>query len=144
MQRGPAVLIAIASILIMGCATHSAGRQEKRTKEAAARETALRWLKLLDTGDYEEAFEWKAQDFRMSRTQNQFVREMQARRAPFGQTLSRNVIGTASLKKLVGFPDGDYVSIIFKTAFTQKSPTAERVILVKQASGWRVIDYRIY
>ncbi|MEY2439434.1 MAG: hypothetical protein QOI34_819, partial [Verrucomicrobiota bacterium] len=70
--------------------------------------------------------------------------EMQARRAPFGQTLSRSVIGTASLTKLVGFPDGDYVSVIFKTRFEQKSQTAERVILVKQPAGWRVIDYRIY
>jgi Protein of unknown function (DUF4019) len=143
MQRGVAVLCSL-SILLCGCATHSARKAEKRADENAARTAALKWLQLLDDGDYEEAFEWEAQDFRMSRTQNQFVRYMQARRAPFGRTLSRKFIGAANIHKFVGVPEGNYESIIFKTAFENKSPTAERVILVKQTVGWRVIDYRIY
>jgi hypothetical protein len=132
------------ALLIAGCATHSPTRAEKRANENDARRAALHWLQLLDVGDYEEAFEWEAQDFRMSRTQNQFVRYMQARRAPFGRALARNFIGAANIHKFVGVPEGDYESIIFKTGFERKSPTAERVILVKQTVGWRVIDYRIY
>jgi len=119
-------------------------RAEKRANENEARAAALHWLQLLDTGDYEEAFEFEAQDFRMSRTQSQFVRLMQARRAPFGNALSRNFIGAAHVEKLVGAPEGNYESVLFKTAFTHKNPTAERVILIKQPIGWRVIDYRIY
>ena len=69
---------------------------------------------------------------------------MQARRAPFGRTLSRTCIGAAHLRKFVGAPEGNYESVIFKTAFEHKSPTAERVILLKQPIGWRVVDYRIY
>ena len=80
----------------------------------------------------------------MVRTQRQFVRSMQARRAPFGRTISRKVIGSAAMQKLVGVPEGEYQSVVFKTSFETKSPTAERVILVKQSVGWRVIDYRIY
>jgi Protein of unknown function (DUF4019) len=143
MQRSVAALC-LWSIFLSSCATHSQSRAAKRADEDAARLTASQWLKLVDDGDYEDAFEWEAQDFRMSRTQNQFVRYMQARRQPFGHTLSRTFIGAASIQKLVGMPDGNYESIIFKTAFEHKSATAERVILVKQAVGWRVIDYRIY
>ena len=99
---------------------------------------------LLDVGDYEEAFEWEAQDFRMVRTQQQFVRYMQARRAPFGRAHGRKFIGAANIHKFVGVPEGNYVSVLFKTAFEKKAETAERVILVKQPAGWRVIDYRIY
>lgn len=132
------------SILFAGCASHSASKAEKRANENDARATAWNWLKLLDDGDYAEAFEWEAQDFRMSKTQQQFIRYMQARRAPFGQTLSRSFVGAANIKKFVGVPEGDYESIVFKTAFEKKSPTAERVILAKQEVGWRVIDYRIY
>jgi hypothetical protein len=132
------------SIFLSSCATHSPSRAAKHADEDAARLTASKWLKLVDDGDYEDAFEWEAQDFRMSRTQNQFVRYMQARRQPFGHTLSRTFIGAVSIQKLVGLPDGNYESIIFKTVFEHKSATAERVILVKQAVGWRVIDYRIY
>jgi hypothetical protein len=146
MLRGFAVSICTLSLLLASCVSHSPSpsKSEKRAAEAAARIAALNWLKLLDNGDYEEAFEWEAQDFRLSRTQTQFVRFMEARRAPFGRTLSRTFIGAASIKKLVGLPDGDYESMIFKTAFEHKSPTAERVILVKQTVGWRVIDYRMY
>src|SRR2546421_5501128 len=139
-----AVLALTLSILLSSCASHSVSRAEKRANETDARAAALHWLQLLDDGDYEEAFEWEAQDFRMSRTQSQFVRYMQARRAPFGRTLSRRFIGAANIHKFVGVPEGNYESIIFKTAFENKVETAERVILVKQNVGWRVIDYRIY
>jgi len=144
MHRALAVAACALSTLIMGCATHSAARADKPVDENAARAAALHWLQLLDQGDYQEAFEWEAQDFRMARTQGQFVRYMQARRAPFGRTLSRTYIGAAHLGKFVGAPEGNYESVIFKTAFEHKSPTAERVILLKQPIGWRVVDYRIY
>jgi Protein of unknown function (DUF4019) len=144
MQRGLAVFFCTLLFFTTGCASHREARAEKRAHETAARSAALHWLNLLDRGDYEEAFEWEAQDFRMARTQGQFVRYMQARRAPFGQALGRKFIGAANVHKLVGVPEGNYVSVLFKTDFEKKSETAERVILVQQEVGWRVIDYRIY
>jgi hypothetical protein len=143
MQR--ALVFFLCTLLFTsGCAFHRQARVEKRSHENAARSAALRWLTLLDQGDYEEAFEWEAQDFRMARTQTQFVRYMQARRAPFGRALDRKVIGSANIRKFVGVPEGNYVSVLFKTRFERKAETAERVILVEQEVGWRVLDYRIY
>ena len=144
MQRGLAAFFCTLLFFTTGCASHREARAEKRAHETAARSAALHWLNLLDQGDYEEAFEWEAQDFRMARTQGQFVRYMQARRAPFGRALGRKFIGAANVHKLVGVPEGNYVSVLFKTDFEKKSETAERVILVQQQVGWRVIDYRIY
>jgi Protein of unknown function (DUF4019) len=144
MKFGRALQVCALSILLAACATHSTSRADKRAEESAAHSAALKWLRLLDDGDYEQAFEWEAQDFRIYQTQAQFVRSMKARRAPFGRTLSRLWIGAVHLEKLVGLPKGNYESIIFKTAFENKSPTVERVILLKQSAGWRVIDYRIY
>jgi len=146
MRMRPAIAVSACalSILLSSCASHSISRAEKRANENEARTAALHWLQLLDDGDYEEAFEFEAQDFRMYRTQSQFVRLMQARRAPFGNALSRNFIGAAHVEKFVGAPEGNYESVLFKTAFEHKNPTAERVILIKQPIGWRVIDYRIY
>ena len=80
----------------------------------------------------------------MYRTQSQFVRLMQARRAPFGKTIDRKFIGAQQVGKFVGAPEGNYETVLFKTNFERKNPTAERVILIKQPIGWRVIDYRIY
>jgi len=144
MQRAVAICVCAWSILLAGCASHSAAKAERRANETAARDAALKWLELLDAGDYEEAFEWEARDFRIYRTQRQFVRYMQARRAPFGRTLSRSVVGAVNIHQFAGVPDGNYESIILKTAFEHKSSTAERVVLVKHEVGWRIIDYRIY
>ena len=138
------VLACAMSILLAACASQSMSRAEKRASENDARAAALQWLQLLDQGDYDEAFEFEAQDFRMYRTQSQFVRLMQARRAPFGKTIDRKFIGAAHVEKFVGAPEGNYESVLFKTNFEHKNPTAERVILIKQAIGWRVIDYKIY
>ena len=144
MRPAVAVLALTLSILLSSCASQSASRAEKRANENDARSAALHWLQLLDDGDYEEAFEFEAQDFRMNRTQSQFVRLKQARRAPFGKMIERKFIGAAHVEKFVGAPEGNYESVLFKTTFEHKNPTAERVILLKQSVGWRVIDYRIY
>jgi len=144
MQRALPVLLCTALMFVAGCALHKQARGDKRAHEEAARSAALHWLTMLDRGDYEEAFEWEAQDFRMARTQAQFVRYMQARRAPFGHVIGRKFIGAANIHKFVGVPEGNYVSVLFKTDFEKKSETAERVIVVEQEVGWRVIDYRIY
>lgn len=142
MRSDIAAIVCTLSILLAGCASQS--RTEKRADENEARTAAMRWLQLLDDGDYAEAFEFEAQDFRMYRTQSQFVRLMQARRAPFGKTIDRKFIGAAHVEKFVGAPEGNYESVLFKTNFEHKNPTAERVILIKQTVGWRVIDYKIY
>jgi len=144
MKSGILALGCMMSSLLAGCASHSMSRTEKRANENEARAAAVHWLELLDAGDYEEAFEFEAQDFRMSRTQAQFVRLLQARRAPFGKTIDRKFIGAAHVEKFVGAPEGNYESVLFKTNFERKNPTAERVILIKQSPGWRVIDYKIY
>ena len=144
MRPNVVALACALSILLAGCTSNSVSHAEKRANENDARTAAMRWLELLDQGDYEEAFELKAQDFRMSQTQSQFVRLMQARRAPFGKTIGRSFIGARHVEKFVGAPEGNYESVLFKTNFEHKNPTAERVIMVKQAIGWRVIDYKIY
>ena len=136
--------LCVVSISLIGCASHSASRAENRANENDARPAALHWLQLLDDGDYEQAFEFEAQYFRMNRTQSQFVRLMQARRAPFGKTIDRKFIGAAHVERFVGAPEGNYESVLFKTNFERKNPTAERVILIQQSVGWRVIDYKIY
>jgi hypothetical protein len=144
MRLGILVCVCAMSILLAGCASQSDSRAEKRANESDARSAAAHWLELLDDGDYAEAFEFEAQDFRMYRTQAQFIRLMQARRAPFGKTIDRKCIGAHHVEKFVGAPEGNYETVLFKTNFEHKNPTAERVILIKQPAGWRVIDYKIY
>jgi hypothetical protein len=81
---------------------------------------------------------------RAATTEEQFIRSMQGRRAPFGKLLSRTFIGAAFTHKLTSAPDGHYESILFRTSFAHKAVAAERVILSLESEGWRVVDYRVY
>ena len=141
------VIAAVASIaLLSGCArhSHSSARAAKRAHQENASSAATQWLELLDDREYEEAYDREPARVRAGGTTRQFVRSMTARRAPFGRAVSRRLIGTASSHKLTGAPDGDYVSVLFKTSFQHKSVAAERVILLNDRGTWRVVDYRLY
>ncbi len=117
---------------------------EKRARENEARAAALRWLQLVDTREYGQAYEAEPIRLRASTTEGQFSRSMEGRRAPFGRVLSRKFIGAAFTHKLTGSPDGRYESILFRTSFQHKTLAAERVILTDEAHQWRVVDYRVY
>jgi len=130
-----------------GCAVHRSAEKsltEKRAREKEARIAATEWLGLIDAADYPSAYALEAKRLRAATTEEQFVRSMESRRAPFGKMLSRTFIGAAFTRKLTGAPDGRYESILFRTSFANKSVAAERVILSFESDAWRVVDYRVY
>ena len=146
MKRAFVSLTCLCFVLFQGCAIHSVSKafSEKREREKEARAAALRWLQLVDAGDYAQAYEEEPARLRASNTEAQFVRSMEGRRAPFGRVLSRTFIGAAFTRKLTGSPDGRYESILFRTSFEHKALAAERVILTHESGQWRVVDYRVY
>jgi len=147
MRRLAAIIGCLLLGLSGGCAPyHSSSKSiaEKKTREKEARAAALTWLALVDAADYPAAYALEPERLRKAATQEQFVRSMEGRRAPFGRVLSRSFIGAAYTKKLTGAPDGHYESILFRTSFANKSLAAERVILSHDAGQWRVVDYRLY
>jgi hypothetical protein len=147
MPRLLLLLGCLAIGLLPGCALHRSATKslaEKRTREAEARSAATEWLALIDASDYPGAYALESRRLRAATTQDQFVRSMEGRRAPFGKMLSRAFIGAAFTHKLTGAPDGRYESILFRTAFANKSVAAERVILAFESDRWRVVDYRVY
>jgi hypothetical protein len=144
MRRG---LVLLFVLLLQGCAFHhsvSKSLAEKRGREKEARAAALEWLSLIDAANYQQAYELEPARLRAAATQEQFIRSMEGRRAPFGRVLSRSFIGAAFTRKLTGSPDGSYESILFRTSFEHKSLAAERVILSYESRQWRVVDYRVY
>ncbi len=148
MRRALVLLSCLAAIeLTAGCAWHrsvSKTLAEKRTRENEVRAAAAQWLALIDAADYAAAYALESDRLRAATTEEQFVRSMTGRRAPFGKMLSRTFIGAAFTQKLTGAPDGRYESILFRTSFAQKKIAAERVILGYESEGWRVVDYRVY
>lgn len=143
------IAVVFSSLLLAGCARHrdaarGPSRAGERAYERDARDAAREWLRLVDTGDYEEALESEPARIRAGVTTGQFIRSMRARRAPFGHPISRTLVGADYSRRLTGAPDANYESLLFKTAFEHKRLAAERVILVDDHGSWRVVDYRVY
>ena len=147
MQRVLIVLSCLAIGFTPGCAHHHTPEKslsEKRARENESRAAATEWLALIDATNYPAAYALEPKRLRAATTEEQFVRSMESRRAPFGKMLSRTFIGAAFTRKLSGSPDGRYESILFRTTFANKAVAAERVILSYEADAWRVVDYRVY
>ena len=147
MRRALLVLTLLSLTLFEGCAMQrsvSRPAAERRVREKEARAAAEQWLGLIDAANYPAAYALELARLQAAMTKEQFVRSMEGRRQPFGRVLSRVFIGAAYTRKLTGAPDGQYESILFRTSFAHKSVAAERVILSREAEGWRVVDYRVY
>ena len=147
MRRGFLLVGCFCFVLLQGCAfqrSASKSLAEKKTREKETRAAALEWLALVDAGKYPEAYAMEPARLRAATTEEQFIRSMEGRRAPFGRVLSRSFIGAAFTRKLTGSPDGRYESILFRTSFENKKLAAERVILSHESHQWRVVDYRVY
>ena len=147
MRRVLVLLTCLSIASAPGCAFHRSATKslaEKRSRENEARAAAEEWLALIDAADYAAAYAREPARLRAAATEEQFIRSMEGRRAPFGKVLSRTFIGAAFTRKLTGLPDGHYESILFRTSFAHKSVAAERVILSFESESWRVVDYRVY
>jgi hypothetical protein len=147
MRRGFTVVVCLCVVLLQGCAfqrSASKSLAEKKVREKETRAAALEWLGLVDSGKYPAAYAMEPARLRAATTEEQFIRSMEGRRAPFGRVLSRSFIGAAFTRKLTGSPDGRYESILFRTSFENKKLAAERVILSHEGGQWRVVDYRVY
>ena len=147
MRRGCVFVLCLCLALFQGCAVQRSASNslaEKRAREKETRAAALEWLALIDSGEYARAYAMEPARLRAATTEEQFIRSMEGRRAPFGQVLSRSFIGAAFTRKLTGSPDGQYESILFRTSFENKKLAAERVILSHESGQWRVVDYRVY
>src|ERR1700726_3785995 len=117
---GCSVLHHLAAYSEAHSTAHSAPRSEILTDPNDARGVAVKWLHLVDNAKYKEAYDLEAEDVRGSRTKEEFGRFMETRRTPFGRARSRVGMGTARFKKVAGRPDGEYVSVLFKTSFEHK------------------------
>src|ERR1700748_1732836 len=99
------LLIWLAIGFTPGCALHRSAEKslaEKRAREKEARAAATEWLGLIDKADYPAAYALEAKRLRAATTEEQFVRSMESRRAPFGKMQSRTFIGAAFTRKMTG------------------------------------------
>ncbi|MFA5864038.1 MAG: M56 family metallopeptidase [Phycisphaerae bacterium] len=121
----------------------SAHISKGQTIQDAVRAT-MKWIKLIDTEKFDDAYRPSADYFKSQVPQKDFTDSVKKARENFGKLTSRKVISKTYLTSLPGAPDGEYVVIQFATSFENKKEAIETVTPMKEKDGtWRVSGYFI-
>ena len=117
---------------------------DEEAKKKAATKAAQEWLALIDAGEYGRSWETSAALFQRQVPQQRWAELAGKTREPLGKVESRELAGASFATSLPGAPDGEYVVIQYRTAFTQKQQAVETVTPMKDPDGaWRVSGYFI-
>ncbi len=126
-------------LLAFVCLTQSALADEKTD---AATVSTKAWLDLVDAAKYKESWQDAAPFFKERVPEEIWTNAITSVRGPFGNVLSRELIGARYTKSLPGVPDGEYVVIQFKTAFQNKAEAIETITPMLTSNGaWKVSGY---
>lgn len=130
-------------LLLLNCFTLSQPARAISSDDQSARETAVRWLALIDSGHFRQAFEEQPARIKAaSMGADYFIKWMQTRRIPLGQARTRAFYKVAAYHSAKGWPDGNYQAIYFKSSFERKASAWELVILTKETGRWQVGSYK--
>jgi hypothetical protein len=140
----------VFSLLLLGLAAPvpaqtNAGAMEamKHLLEAAGK-SANDWLKVVDAGEYPRSWDEAAAVAKKTATREVWSQNLEKIRRPLGKMVSRRVYSVDYSTNLPGVPPGQYVVIIFATAFENKPQAFERIIPTLDPDGvWRVSGYFI-
>lgn len=109
--------------------------------ENAARLAAQGWLVLLDRKDWGRAWETTASAFRGKVPLAAWMDAIPKVREPLGALVERTIAESSFKTSLRGMPDGEYVTVVFASKFTNRE-AAEVVTTVRDSDGkWRVTGY---
>jgi len=137
------VSIALLALLITigGCNSNNSANNPAIDEGVAA---ATKWLELLDSGKYDEAFSSAPEIGKIFGTKRRFWRNMKDFRGTLGKKTSRVVKDTGYAKDPKNAPPGEYVQIHFTTLFTEAKSVTELVDVKKQPDGvWQVVQYSV-
>ena len=107
-----------------------------------------KWLGELDTGDYAQAWNDASQPMRKRGSSEEFAKEMNQERKPFGLCTSRVMSAPPQMGDKMSMSNGDdltgdFVIAVYSGAFVNNASGKETVIFMKDDGEWRALSYRI-
>ncbi|MBA3254549.1 MAG: DUF4019 domain-containing protein [Burkholderiaceae bacterium] len=123
--------------------TMPAGDSSNAFREIAAQAAGEKWLSLLDRGEYGTAWDQCAQLFRQRVTREQWIDSLPSTRGPFGAMKSRKVEVAGYKTSLPGAPNGQYVTVRYRSDFEKKDGAEELLTLAFEDGVWRPTGYFI-
>ena len=133
-------LIRLAALCTLVC-TFSANALTLSPDDEAARDVALQWLRVVDSGNYRDATLLITEHARGSQD---WLNYFAAHRTPLGQVKNRQVVEVKHASTIPGDPELRQHDIIrFKTSFEHKLFATEEVVMTKVGCCWEVSGYTI-
>jgi len=133
-------LIRLAALCTLVC-TFSANALTLSPDDEAARDVALQWLRVADSGNYRDATLLITEHARGSQD---WLNYFAAHRTPLGQVKNRQVVEVKHASTIPGDPELRQHDIIrFKTSFEHKLFATEEVVMTKVGCCWEVSGYTI-
>ena len=106
--------------------------------------TAVKWLALVDDGDYGKSWDVSAKPFQSSVTRADWIVGMNKARRFYGKVLSRKFESSTYAANPPGFVPGEYEILRFEVNFRVQGRATEIVSMELQNNGkWLVAGYHI-
>ncbi len=126
-----------------GSAQNSSRSNDHKAEVKAATKAALKWLKLVDDGLYDQSWEEAAESFKLNTPKETWEETLDSLMPQFGSNQSREVFNSRYLTKMPGGAEGEYVMLRFRSSFEKKEDALETVTPVKDGDKWRITGYYI-
>lgn len=109
-----------------------------------AAKAAQAWLKLVDSGNYEQSWEDGSVSFKQVMPKKSWVFALDAARKPLGPIQSRTLVDEIPKANPSRLPAGLYMVFNFKSSFVNATNSGELLTMRKDPDGhWRVLTYQV-
>lgn len=119
------------------------GQTATQQDSKAAELSALQWVALIDQGNWKGSWNEASNMFQQAVTADGWASQVNPVRSPLGAVASRQLHDVKAYDKLPGAPDGEYRIVTFTTDFAEAPASVETVVMVQEASAWKVAGYFI-
>lgn len=135
-----AVTYALAFVLISSVLYADTEESQLATSAIAAKS----WVDLVDQGRYGESWDTASSLLKRTMSKAEWQRVLDATRKPLGAVASRTIADQRMAPNPKGLPPGDYMVLLYSTAFTAKPKGKELITMEKGSDGqWRVMTYLV-
>jgi hypothetical protein len=125
---------------LIACAIFSSALTLSADDEAA-RNAAVQWLRVVDSGNYKDAA-LLITDY--ARGSQDWLKYFAAHRAPLGRANSRKIIEVKHASTIPSDPQlRPHAIMRFKTSFESKTAATEEIVMTKMGCCWEVSGYTI-
>jgi hypothetical protein len=129
-----------ASLVLLSALFSSALALTGSSDDEAARQSALAWLRVIDSGNYKDAAVMISNYARESRDWPNYLAK---ERAPLGRVRNRQIAGVKHAATVAGDPETrQHVIVRFKSVF-EKIIAIEEIVVARTGCCWEIFDYKI-